>query len=160
MKVSKLLLLSMFGLALAPTRAQSISANDAKSHIGQKSTVCGTVTGERTATRSRGEPTFINLDARYPNQIFTILIWAEDRANVGSLPADASHVCATGLIQEYRGIPEIVVRSAVQLSRTAPTGPAASPSAATARCRDGSYSYSQHRQGTCSHHGGVAEWLK
>ena len=33
------------------------------------------------------------------------------------------------------------------------------PAGATARCRDGSYSFSQHRQGTCSHHGGVAEWL-
>ncbi len=33
------------------------------------------------------------------------------------------------------------------------------PEGATARCRDGSYSFSQHRQGTCSHHGGVAEWF-
>lgn len=33
------------------------------------------------------------------------------------------------------------------------------PSGATAKCRDGSYSFSQHRRGTCSHHGGVAEWL-
>ena len=33
------------------------------------------------------------------------------------------------------------------------------PAEATARCRDGSYSFSQHRQGTCSHHGGVAEWF-
>ncbi len=32
------------------------------------------------------------------------------------------------------------------------------PSGATARCRDGSYSFSQHRRGTCSYHGGVAEW--
>ena len=30
---------------------------------------------------------------------------------------------------------------------------------ATAQCRDGSYSYSQSRRGTCSHHGGVARWL-
>lgn len=29
---------------------------------------------------------------------------------------------------------------------------------ATARCRDGTLSYSAHRRGTCSHHGGVAEW--
>ena len=29
----------------------------------------------------------------------------------------------------------------------------------TAICRDGTYSYSQTHQGTCSHHGGVAEWL-
>jgi hypothetical protein len=33
------------------------------------------------------------------------------------------------------------------------------PPGATARCRDGTYSFSQHRSGTCSHHGGVAQWL-
>jgi hypothetical protein len=30
---------------------------------------------------------------------------------------------------------------------------------ATAQCRDGSYSFSEHHRGTCSHHGGVASWL-
>lgn len=30
---------------------------------------------------------------------------------------------------------------------------------ATARCRDGDWSFSQHRQGTCSHHRGVACWV-
>jgi len=34
-------------------------------------------------------------------------------------------------------------------ARTAPRG-------ATARCNDGPYSFSQHHQGTCSPHGGVA----
>ena len=33
------------------------------------------------------------------------------------------------------------------------------PAGATAQCSDGTYSFSQHRQGTCSHHGGVAKWL-
>ena len=33
------------------------------------------------------------------------------------------------------------------------------PAGATARCVDGSYSFSEHRSGTCSYHGGVAEWL-
>src|SRR3989344_576327 len=28
------------------------------------------------------------------------------------------------------------------------------PAGASARCRDGTYSFSQNRQGTCSHHGG------
>jgi hypothetical protein len=35
----------------------------------------------------------------------------------------------------------------------------AAPAGATAQHRDGSYSFSQHRRGTCSHHGGVAHWL-
>ena len=52
--------------------------------------------------------------------------------------------CALGAIAA------IVVPSAL-------AGPA--PPGATARCRDGTYSFSEHRSGTCSHHGGVAVWL-
>lgn len=33
------------------------------------------------------------------------------------------------------------------------------PQGATARCVDGTYSFSKNRRGTCSHHGGVAQWL-
>jgi hypothetical protein len=33
------------------------------------------------------------------------------------------------------------------------------PDGATARCRDGTYSFSRHHSGTCSRHGGVASWL-
>jgi hypothetical protein len=33
------------------------------------------------------------------------------------------------------------------------------PAGATARCRDGDYSYSTHHTGTCSGHGGVSQWL-
>lgn len=33
------------------------------------------------------------------------------------------------------------------------------PAGATAKCEDGTYSMSESRSGTCSHHGGVAEWL-
>lgn len=37
--------------------------------------------------------------------------------------------------------------------------PSVHPPGATALCRDGTYSYSQNRRGTCSWHGGVAQWL-
>lgn len=33
------------------------------------------------------------------------------------------------------------------------------PRGATARCVDGTYSFSRNRRGACSHHGGVAQWL-
>lgn len=33
------------------------------------------------------------------------------------------------------------------------------PAGATALCRDGTYSFSRSRRGTCSGHGGVAQWL-
>lgn len=44
-------------------------------------------------------------------------------------------------------------------SGTCVHNPSSNPSGATALCNDGSYSYSQHRSGTCSHHGGVRQWL-
>lgn len=51
----------------------------------------------------------------------------------------------------YRNSNGVCVQSPVQ----AP----APPAGATAKCKDGSYSFSQHRSGTCSGHGGVAQWL-
>jgi hypothetical protein len=98
-------------------QAQTLTAAQAKAHEGENATVCGTVASEDTAKSSRGEPTFINLDSAYPNQVFTILVWGDDRQNVGELPRIGSHVCATGLIKNFRGVPEIVVRSRGQFSR-------------------------------------------
>jgi hypothetical protein len=40
-----------------------------------------------------------------------------------------------------------------------PMRASSAPVGASARCRDGTYSFSEHRRGTCSHHGGVARWL-
>jgi len=40
-----------------------------------------------------------------------------------------------------------------------PYAAASAPEGATAKCYDGTYSFSLHHSGTCSHHGGVAEWL-
>ena len=40
-----------------------------------------------------------------------------------------------------------------------PENCSAAPQGATAQCRDGTYSFSKSRSGTCSHHGGVAKWL-
>jgi hypothetical protein len=39
------------------------------------------------------------------------------------------------------------------------TASSGAPAGASARCRDGTYSFSSSRRGTCSHHGGVSEWL-
>lgn len=109
--IGTLLLLASIG------QAQTLTTSQAKSHIGENATVCGTVASERTATSSRGEPTFINLDSDYPKQVFTILVWGEDRSKVGVLPRSGDHVCATGVIADYRGVPEIVVKSKGQFSK-------------------------------------------
>lgn len=33
------------------------------------------------------------------------------------------------------------------------------PAGASAKCKDGTFSFSQTRKGACSHHGGVSEWF-
>lgn len=65
-------------------------------------------------------------------------------------PATASGHCAASY---YRNVNGVCVHRPVKTQNSAV------PSGATAQCRDGSYSFSQHRRGTCSHHGGVAKWL-
>jgi hypothetical protein len=50
-------------------------------------------------------------------------------------------------------------RSSPRRSAPPPVRAPRYPSGASAVCRDGSVSFSASRRGTCSHHGGVAEWL-
>ena len=110
-------IIAAFLLMASVGQAQSLTTGQSKAHEGETATVCGVVASERTATSSRGEPTFINLDAAYPKQVFTILVWGDDRKNVGELPHVGSQVCAKGMITDYHGVPEVVVRSSGQLSK-------------------------------------------
>jgi len=98
-------------LLAALSHAQtSISAAEGKNHVGERATVCGEVASTHYAATSRGNPTFINLDKPYPNQVFTILIWGSDRPKFGDPEQKYSgkQVCATGTITVFRGVPEIV----------------------------------------------------
>jgi hypothetical protein len=95
----------------------SISATEAKNRVGERATVCGEVASVHYAARSRGNPTFINLDKPYPNQIFTVLIWGSDRPKFGD-PEEAyrsKHICVTGKISDYKGVPEIIAYEPSQI---------------------------------------------
>lgn len=96
----------------------SISAAEAKNHVGERGTVCGQVVSTHYAARSRGNPTFINLDKPYPDQMFTVLIWGSDRPKFGD-PEEMyrnKHICATGKISDYKGVPEIVAYEPSQIN--------------------------------------------
>jgi hypothetical protein len=99
------------GSATALGQAKRLTAAEAKDHIGEQNTVCGKVASTRYAATTRGKPTFLNLDQPYPSQVFTIVIWGENREKFGT-PEETYHdkrVCVTGKITEYGGAPEIVV---------------------------------------------------
>jgi hypothetical protein len=91
--------------------AETIPAAEASKHIGEQGTVCGQIASEHEAIGSRGKPTFINLDKPYPDQVFTALVWGSDRERVGRIPS-SGRLCVTGLITDYKGVPEIIVRDA------------------------------------------------
>ena len=74
-------------VASFPALAQEIPATEVAKHVGENATVCGTIASEHTATTSKGTPTFLNLDRPHPDQVFTLLIWGDDRERVGTLPA-------------------------------------------------------------------------
>jgi len=104
-------------LALPLLAQQRLTPADAKAHIGEQATVCGTVASATYAARSKGQPTFLNLDKPYPNQAFTVVIWGSDRAKFGQPETKFKNkrICVTGKIQEYRGGAEIVARDEKQI---------------------------------------------
>jgi hypothetical protein len=120
----KALLLIVYTTALAtlavakPTKSPgSITPAQASKYIGKRATVCGKVAGTRYLPRSNGQPTFLNLDEAYPNQIFTIVIWGKDRDKFKT-PEDYyrdKNVCVTGKIQSYQGTPEIEATEPTQI---------------------------------------------
>jgi hypothetical protein len=99
-------------------QSQTITAAQAREHDGETATVCGVAQNEHTAATTRGKPTFIDLDSAFPYQIFSILVWDEDRPNVGELPHTGSKVCVSGMITYYHGVPRITVKNSAQLGLT------------------------------------------
>ena len=120
MRKLRLLGLCFLCLATSPLlRAQAgqLTATEAKNHTGERATVCGQVVSTHYASRTTGSPTFLNLDEPYPRQIFTILIWGSDRAKFGDPESKYGNkkVCVTGLIKDYRGVPEVVAQQPGQI---------------------------------------------
>lgn len=96
-------------VALAQTAAQPpLSAAEAAQHVGENRTVCGAIVNEYTAATSHGNPTFVDLDQPYPHQIFDLVIWGDNKDDVGSFPKSGK-ICASGKIILYKGRPEILL---------------------------------------------------
>jgi len=107
------------GRLIEPALAQKkLSAAEAKDHVGETATVCGNVVSTRYAASTKGQPTFLNLDKPYPNQVFTVVIWGSNRTRFGTPEVDykGKRICVTGKITEYRAIPEVIVNDPAQIT--------------------------------------------
>jgi hypothetical protein len=117
LRVLGLAFLCVIASSVVCAQSAHITANEAKDHIGEKATVCGNVASTHYAARTKGSPTFLNLDEPYPKQVFTILIWGSDRPKFGDPEAKYGNkrVCVTGMIKDYRGVPEVVAEQPSQI---------------------------------------------
>lgn len=120
-KIKDLLLVSALLVAtssLGFAKGESISTSEAGNYIGQNATVCGEVASTKFAERTKGQPTFLNLDAPYPHQKFTVVIWGNKREAFGSpeIAYKGKAICATGLVENYKGTPEIIAEEPSQIT--------------------------------------------
>jgi len=97
--------------------AACLSAQEAQSHVGEDACVCGVVASARYVQTGR-QPTFLNLDKPYPNQIFAAVVWGSDRSKFGEpeKALEGKRICVTGAIELYRGKPEIILHDPAQLT--------------------------------------------
>lgn len=104
-------------LAAAHAGLPRVLSYQAKNHIGENATVCGLVVSTEFAASTQRTPTFLDLDHPRPRQPFTIVIWGDYRDKFGTPEVALANkrLCVTGMIQDFRGTPEIVATDPSQV---------------------------------------------
>lgn len=100
-------------LAETPTPA-TISAAEAKNHIGENATVCGRVVASRISkygVGQNGRPITFDLDEAPPHRVFTFVSLSPDSNSLEQTRNyyTGKHVCVTGTISKVGVTPQIIV---------------------------------------------------
>ncbi len=96
----------------APLPGGRFNTTQAKYHIGQTATICGTVVSTRRTKKANA--VYLNLDRNHPNQEFYATIWDYNGPNFHYDPVtylQNKQVCITGKISIYDDIPRISVNN-------------------------------------------------
>ena len=80
-----------------------ISVYEVDAHIGESTTVCGEVSQISQTSKA----TYINFGGIYPKHKFSAVIWSNNIMPT----SEGSNICITGLVESYKGVPQIVIRS-------------------------------------------------
>jgi endonuclease G len=95
-----------------------LNTTQAKDHIGKFTTVCGKVVSIKYVENGKGNPTYINLDKKFPDQQFTVVIYGDVRTSFSYVPDKKlmnKTICVKGKIGQYKDIPQIVVNEEEQI---------------------------------------------
>jgi hypothetical protein len=98
--------------------AASLTPDEAAGHVGETATVCGVIASTSYAPQALMAPTFLDIGRPYPNQLFSAIIFGNDRPKFG-IPENSlrnKSVCVTGEIFLYQGAPKMILRAPSQLS--------------------------------------------
>lgn len=98
----------------------SITPEEAKAHIGDSVEIRGKVFGMTYLENAKNGPTLINLGAKYPNQLLTVVIFKDVKDKLGYNPLEEKYVqgvvVAKGRIVLYKDKPQIVISDPKQIS--------------------------------------------
>jgi len=89
-----------------------IVPSQAKYYIGEETTVCGTAVSTKFNKNGKANPTYINLDKKFPNHEFTVVIFGKNRMNFSFEPEQYLYgrkICVTGKVEEWKGIPQMII---------------------------------------------------
>ena len=76
--------------------------------------------GSKFLENAKGSPTFLNVGAVYPNALLTLVIWGDVRKKFHQAPELLydKDVCIYGVIEMYKGKPQIVLKREYQVLQT------------------------------------------
>ena len=106
--------LPIFAPSLPPDHFNTVQAKRYQGS-GRKVNICGTVVSTK---RSKKGNIFLNLDKKFPNQIFSITIWKDKVPNFSYQPEQelmSKQICVTGLVRDFNGVATMNVEQEEQI---------------------------------------------
>lgn len=102
----------------APLEAQTLQKNhfnttQAEYYAGKNEiiTVCGTVVSSKLSSKGN---IFLNLDKKFPNQVFTVTIFKDNVINFSYSPdqfLEGKVICVKGKVADFNGTPSMVIEN-------------------------------------------------
>ena len=89
-----------------------------KYFFGETATVCGQVVATKYKINGKSDPTYINLDKKWPETVFTLMVFGKDRINFSYKPEEFltdKKICVTGKVGEFNGTPQIIATDETQI---------------------------------------------
>ena len=136
----KSLLSFSFSFFFLSAISQTIPAGEVKNNAGKIVTVSGKVVDAAYLYSAYNQPTLLNIDKAFPNEIFTVVISGENRKAFGYKPEEVllgKDISVTGKVTLYFGKPQIEVVKPDQLvfatEAARPQTAAAKPQTAAAK---------------------------